>query len=434
MTDALPRTHRQPKLRSSCDRCGAAKLKCDRGQPSCGRCIPLGLKCVYGVSRKMGKPPREKLRISRKPSTLNEDAGSIDRERSNDSICSSGTGSVGNGTAHSSGSFPSFTDLPSTWGSVESYPDGLMTSFDVPDASHGDLLGPSLPDIMSLDFSGQLLPTQGSPKFDSYSPPAAQTMASQKPIDECMESKNTLMPLADSKGHDCSQEAHDILSSLSFLKLDKTYSIAQLTQGPPSTTVSNSHRVPFDHILRLNRESSDRLGRLLTCYCAKWPHHALLYSSIISLVLARYEEAAGCTHKASWSPVAAAADTISRHESLSGSQSPWSTTAASMIDIGDPSIPTYTGGTALAVTPTHMAMGSFNIDDQQVQAALRIQLLLGELRRTGSLIDLFRSSSGVDQSTFNGVDGLYKSLSSWLNKEHSRIADVMRSRLKEASI
>lgn len=66
MPDASPQTlraPRQPKLRSSCDRCGAAKLKCDRGRPQCGRYIPLGLDCVYGVSRKMRKPARERLRI-----------------------------------------------------------------------------------------------------------------------------------------------------------------------------------------------------------------------------------------------------------------------------------------------------------------------------------------------------------------------------------
>ena len=87
---------------------------------------------------------------------------------------------------------------------------------------------------------------------------------------------------------------------------------------------------------------------------------------------------------------------------------------------------------ALAVAPTHMALGSFNIDNEQVQGALRIQVLLGEVKRTSSLIDLCRSSSGVNESTFGSVDGLNKSLSSWLRKEHSKIADIMRSRLMEA--
>jgi hypothetical protein len=61
--DSGQRTGRGPaKLRTSCDACGAAKLRCDRGQPACGRCLVYGAACVYGLSRKMGKPPRQKLR------------------------------------------------------------------------------------------------------------------------------------------------------------------------------------------------------------------------------------------------------------------------------------------------------------------------------------------------------------------------------------
>lgn len=52
---------RVPKLRSSCDCCGEAKINCNSGQPECHRCIALGLNCVYGLSRKFGKPPRKRL-------------------------------------------------------------------------------------------------------------------------------------------------------------------------------------------------------------------------------------------------------------------------------------------------------------------------------------------------------------------------------------
>ena len=55
------RAQRRPKRRSSCDACGAAKLRCDRGQPSCERCINQGLQCVYGICRKMGKPPHRNV-------------------------------------------------------------------------------------------------------------------------------------------------------------------------------------------------------------------------------------------------------------------------------------------------------------------------------------------------------------------------------------
>ena len=58
--DFMP-THKRAKLRSSCEGCGYAKVKCDRGQPSCNRCIVQGVHCVYAISRKNGKPPRKRV-------------------------------------------------------------------------------------------------------------------------------------------------------------------------------------------------------------------------------------------------------------------------------------------------------------------------------------------------------------------------------------
>lgn len=394
----------------------------------------------------MGKPPRDRLRISEVPGLPRrpeEYPGSISRDRPDDSSCSSGaTGSASDSIGLNSGPFSSVNNVPSAWGAGDSYNHSLLTSVDASDALQNDQYGSSISDFTSLEFDDDLLYTNlqtgpistlGTPEFESYSTSAAETEASQTRIDENVFFDSTLLPSAGSRGHSCSREAYDILGSLSLLNLNIAHCIPGSASSSASTAASTTHRVPFDHILRLNRASIERLGPLLTCYCARWPHQALLHASIISLVLTWYQEAAGCTQKASWSPVATASDAVSSHESPSGSQSPWSTTAVGTVNTGGPSTPTYTGATALAVAPTHMAIGSFNIDDQQVQAALRIQLLLGESRRTGSLIDLYRSSSGVDEFTFNSVDSLYKSLSSWLKKEHSRITDVMRSRLKEAS-
>lgn len=439
-------TLRQPKLRFSCDGCGAAKLKCDRGLPQCGRCTLLGLVCVYGVSRKKGKPPREGLRISevagisRRP---DEYSGSISRDRPDDNNCSSDiTGSVTDSIVLNSGPISNVNNVLLAWSTGDSYNNSLMKSADTSDAMQNDLFGSSVSDFTSLEFDDDILDTKfqtmpistlGTPTFEGYSTSAAEDTASQTQIGENVAFDSTSVPSASSGDHDCSREAYNILGSLSLLNPNMTNCLSGIASGSASTTASTTHRVPFDQILRLNRECIERLGRLLPCYCARRPHQALLYASIISLILTWYEEASGCTQQVSWSPVATATDTVSRNEFPAGSQSPWSTTALSTVNTGGPSTPTYTGATALAVAPMHMAMGSFNIDDQQVQAALRIQLLLGESRRTSSLIDLYRSSSGVDEFTFGSVDSLYKNLSSWLKNEHSRIADVMRSRLKEVS-
>ena len=449
MPDASPQTpraSRQPKLRSSCDRCGAAKLKCDRGRPSCGRCVPLGVECVYGVSRKMGKPAREKLRLSdipAAPRTSGEYTGSVSRDRLDDSSCKNGaTGSVGDGLGMNSGPFQSINSIPSAWGAGDSDNNSLMTNFDASDILQNDLSGSSISNFTSLDLYHDLLATNlqtgpmstfGSPKFEGCSNSAAETTAFQPHIDEKMCFDSASMPSARGGGHDCSREAYDILGSLSLPNRNKAHDTPGSASSSASATASTPHREPFDHILRLNRESGERLGRLFTCDCARWPHQALLYASIISLVLTWYEKAAGCTQKSSWSPVTTAADAGSSHESPSGSQSPWSTTTVGLLNVDGLRIPTYSGASTPAVAPTHMAIGSFNIDDEQVQAALRIQVLLGEVKRTGALIDLYRSSSGIDEFTFSSVDGLYKSLSSWLGKEHSRISDIMRSTLMEAS-
>ncbi|CAG9948543.1 unnamed protein product [Clonostachys rosea f. rosea IK726] len=51
---------RGPKYRTSCDRCQAAKVKCGHEKPSCRRCAYHKVDCVYGISRRMGRPRARK--------------------------------------------------------------------------------------------------------------------------------------------------------------------------------------------------------------------------------------------------------------------------------------------------------------------------------------------------------------------------------------
>jgi hypothetical protein len=43
------------KLRSSCDTCNEAKVRCSQSKPHCQRCLRLGTTCVYGLSRRSHK-------------------------------------------------------------------------------------------------------------------------------------------------------------------------------------------------------------------------------------------------------------------------------------------------------------------------------------------------------------------------------------------
>lgn len=49
---------RQPKRRSTCDACQEAKTRCSHDMPRCYRCQSHNIACVYGFSRRMGRPRR----------------------------------------------------------------------------------------------------------------------------------------------------------------------------------------------------------------------------------------------------------------------------------------------------------------------------------------------------------------------------------------
>ncbi|KAH6975836.1 hypothetical protein EDB80DRAFT_594528 [Ilyonectria destructans] len=348
-----PKRPGQPKLRTSCDQCGAAKVKCDRGQPQCGRCDSHGRTCVYGVSRKMGKPPRvNRSGLSRTPGDK------------------PGAG-AGTGTG--------IADVPKLDSSSCSS-DGIIGTFD-PLSSITDV-------IAAWDAMNENANCIGLDALDGFI-----------------------------SGHDCPREAYDILRNLSFPNPNTIHSTPSSGTTPSSATNNVDNQVPLDHVLRLNSEASERLGALLSCPCARSPHLAFLYASIISRVLLWYQQAAGYTQSASWSHA-----TPDCSPSMGGSDH---TTAAAA---------PYTTG--MAVVPAKMTIGSFNVDDLRIQTALKIQLLSGEMRTAGRLIDQFTSlNSGgqcqTDDSNFSSVDRLYQSLHSWLRGEHSRIANMMRLKLRE---
>ncbi|KAL9069424.1 MAG: hypothetical protein Q9157_006162 [Trypethelium eluteriae] len=373
----------------------------------------------------MGKPPRDRLRpslpttqtLSDTPSTSSDQAYPTD---GNAPIRSSGSA----GNALAIGPFSSVTALPAAWDTadVNSYDHRLSLG-----ALEPGLFSDLPPALSSLDFDecalidhldGSLLSTglqlepvstPGSPSLTSYSstpttqPTAAPSLAGQSPPPD-----NASIPPVGLRGHDCPREAYEILGSLSF-------QISEVQSIPSSGTASTSNAVPLDHVLRLNREVSERLDRLLTCSCARTPHLALLYASIISRVLIWYQQAAGSLQSSPGSPTTATSTSCTDHAR---------TPAAS------------TQSTSIAVIPAKMAIGTFNVDDLRVQTALKIQLLSGEMKRAGRLIDQFSSHqfaglSLTNGSTFGGVDSLSQSLDSWLRSEHFRIAYMMRSRLGE---
>lgn len=239
---------------------------------------------------------------------------------------------------------------------------------------------------------------------------------------------NNSSSTADNRGHDCTREAHDLLNSLSFSNLSKM------------ATSGTAECIPLDHVLRINREAVERLFRLLNCSCARSPHLALLYASIFSRMLTWYQQAAGIPTGSmmDMDTTPHSATTLSRSTSTDTLPLAWSSTAATPDNGNNLAI---SQAPNLGVVHTQMAMGTFNIDDQCVQAALNLQLVLSEMKRASCVIDLFSLSGSHNShnqanhgsSAFGGVDGLYRSLGSWMKGEHTRIIGIMRTRLRELS-
>lgn len=337
----------------------------------------------------------------------------------------------------------------------DGYPDSFTTSVGALGILQSNLFGSLPPDFTSPDFDDGLsssmdigpVATLGSPELEDNSTLVAQTESFQTQAGDSICIDGSSLTPTGSKDHDCFREAYDILGSLPFHSFDNAHSISQSPPGSASTTTSTADRVPLDHALHLHREASERLSRLLTCICARSPHLTMLYASIISRVLNWYQQAAGCTQSASWSSASMTLNATSHHPSVIGStlnsgsgideSSTWPSTAAATFGTdGTEGALTLTRTTELTVAPAKMAIGTFNVDDLRVQTALKIQLISGEMRRAGRLIDLFSSyNSGgkylTNEYTSGGVESLYQGLDSWLRGEHSRIANTMRLKLRE---
>ncbi|KAL4907583.1 hypothetical protein BDW74DRAFT_176334 [Aspergillus multicolor] len=60
---------RPPKLRSACNECHAAKVRCSGEKTGCQRCSNLRLKCAFSISR-IGKVPGKRSKANRGPATV----------------------------------------------------------------------------------------------------------------------------------------------------------------------------------------------------------------------------------------------------------------------------------------------------------------------------------------------------------------------------
>ena len=385
----------------------------------------------------MGKPPRERIRVAAVSGIThspNDQTHTFDRNIIGDVACGNGeAATIGDSLAIDPEPHSAINSTPLSWSLFDDYAANCLTVGDAVDSSSFGLPGLLPPDLMSADFAHDLFRDYNPPDKGGYSIPSTQARTSPPLINDNSGPDKALLAPSPISSHDCSREAHGILINLSSPRSDAAQVLSQPACAQPNLNVGSTHQIPVDQILRLNREATDRLGLLLTCSCSQRPHLALLYASIMSLVLTHYQQAAGCSQT---DPVKdTASHPVSSPGSLSGLVSPWSNTRARSVDERSYGHAPITGSMAIDSGPAQMTMGSFRVDDQGVRAALTVQLVLGEIKRVGHLIDLLtsRSLNGFDEIPADGINTLYRNLAYWFRREHSKIVESLKSRLEEVT-
>jgi hypothetical protein len=415
---------RQPKIRSSCDGCGAVKGKCNRQHPECGRCMAHSITCTYSISRKIGKPRKDRSLNGGNTTTSISTSTSTNTASENTSLSASTSASLdsiksynwdnnnSNTNSHSNSNSNGNKDNDHEIFNMDfGYPaDMLSTSLNsnfLPSLASGDGMVPDNFDTMTASVN----------HFETYDKLdlSGCDLNGQRLSDICGV-RDGSSPIC-GKDHDCHREAHELLGTSLFTNPNsnsdsKTQQAGKVAVSPslhvevasapahestPYLDSSNGggHGVSMDQVLLLNRKATERLASLLACPCAASPYLMMLYASLISAILMRCQHAAGSS--STWRPL------ISPGESV-----------------------------ALA----RISIGAFRVDDPRVQSALNIQLLAGELRTVAGLIDkiaLYECNNEVivEQSGGTNVPRLYQSLAVWLRDEHSRVTDIIKSRLRE---
>ncbi|KAJ5953298.1 Aflatoxin biosynthesis regulatory protein [Penicillium verhagenii] len=368
----------------------------------------------------MGKPPRRPSvsRSMSSPAALNESNGSNN---------STGTSSSGRAEMALELEQSAWTTLLGpTWDPMDedSLSNSIMNFFNAegwdPELSmpsFANFTGTFNDDVtmeqpnMSLN-SSHFPSAASSPRPGNYSSPGAYLLSRNETSDHWQGSL-TSNRVGD---HACLPRLHEILEYLPALDSKRT----EYEASPPttSTATKESHPqvMPLDLILQLNRKATEGLFPLVTCSCTRLPHVALLYASIISQILAWYQRAAGCTQT---KPPSSASTTATEKLTFEGNG----------IGNGTPAI--TSPSVEITVIPSTMTIGTYNVEDQRLQTAMKICLLLGEMKRVKCLMDQLRSQTDALESMITGVEEVFRSVNSWLGRDYLRIFDMMQSKLRE---
>jgi hypothetical protein len=405
------------------------------------RCSTNGSECVYGVSRKHGKPGRTR---KRNPDGTPFIKASKQRPSPNGSEFSKFR-------VRAEPLLPDVSDLEtSSWPSTPSWPATPDFEFEMtpepmfpePDfnfmddlimaspASHEDTMQAieseqltfrdpfaktksmqhelSLPsEFQALkDFVGGDLVNPTDYSFDETNVESFFSDWSESPQNSPRYSDsffaNVRGSVAVPAPHSCYNLAYSTLESLQCRT-------SQGTQGPMP---SNIELKSLDSVLSTTKSAVQNVVQLLACPCSSDPHLAMLYSSIASKILAWYQIAAGLKDVSTHPPALDACST----PSLSSStwSSPALSSSSAFSDFSSPLPTPSPTNTTFNIKPQPLKIGLFEFDAED-QENLRRQVVLKELKKSGAMIDALANWSSEGES--EQAEFLYDVLGAWLKSE-----------------
>lgn len=377
------------KFRSSCDACSASKVKCDQGQPTCQRCVNLGLHCNYSPSRRMGKPPASARKINL--SSVNVSSSESEQNKTPPAKKRQLTPpSFTNNSPH----IPSIDNDLGIFDSTMMDTDDFMSInwqdemfqpsiFETPSTADIQLTPSNLFDL-SFDFMAETTPPMQSSQFifgDDHSMSSRAT--SRTSTNSSSNTTNTSTTSFDNFQFPLPTPKS---SKHSTPKLC-THNLDSLRNLPPSPITHSAASI--DQVLINNKAAISNAYSLLSCSCSENPHFALTLALICTKILTSYEDIIKATN----SPTSAISPTSGRRRSGSGFE-------------------------GLAIT-----VGAYKMDKED-EERMRIQIVVNELRKVNRLVDEYKKKYC---SVVKGGEGIYSALEVFMRgKLTSTLDDLVR--------
>lgn len=354
-------SQRSPKMRLSCDECAVAKVRCNKTQPICERCISNGLKCVYGVSMKHGRGAGKRRKAAAAHAAQSQSGSSHDAQKAS-AVTHEDWQSLN--ACIFSGQAPVAPMLgtisPSASSSVRKY---LSSSVARTPTSDG---------TVSTDFADDIFSFSCNTPFDL--PELAPGVLEQVSTDL----HYNFSP------HDCYELAHSTMALLFFNPNSPSIESMEI-DGEKCNRQKSA--LNLEDVLQGIKGALANVSELVRCWCLNDSPMNLLCASIIMRLLYWHRVVMGN-----------ASSYISRSPPCSSLDS---TLTSVYTRLGQP----------VSITAEPFTIGNF-VPDAEEQDMIRRTYLLGNLRKIENMIE-----------TFSNVGELHRTLATSLRSELARAMD-----------